>query len=106
MNNKLKKILKHLKKELTSTYKKNLTSIILYGSQARGDNVEDSDIDVLIVLNDEINPIKELRKINASLSNISLEFNQLISCVFMSKNRYEKEKSPLILNIKKEGIIL
>lgn len=106
MNNKLKKVLKHLKQELVQVYKKNLASIILYGSQARNDFVDGSDIDILILLNNETKPVEEIRRINCILSDISLQFNQLISCVFMSKSRYEKEKSPLVLNIKKEGIVL
>jgi len=106
MNSKLKKILKHLKQELTKVYNKDLASLILYGSQARNDFVEGSDIDILILLNNEIKPIAEIRKINGILSDISLEFNKIISCVFMSKDRYEQEKSPLVLNIKKEGIVL
>ncbi len=106
MNNELNGILNNFKKELIAIYKKNLKSLILYGSQARGDNIESSDIDVLILLNAEVNQIKELRKINRILSNLSLEFNQIISCMFMSKNRFDEEKSPLVLNIKREGIVL
>lgn len=106
MNDKIKKILKYLKQELTKTYNKDLASIVLYGSQSRMDFVEGSDIDILIVLNGETKPVQEIRKINKILSDISLKFNYIVSCVFMSKTRYEKEKSPLILNIKKEGIVL
>lgn len=106
MNNKIKKALKYLKKELVNTYKNDLDTVVLYGSQARNDFVEESDIDVLILLNTETKSVEEIRKISGILSTISLDFNQLISCVFMSKDRYEKEKSPLILNIKKEGVVL
>jgi len=106
MNNQLKKILGKLKDNLKSIYNQNLDAVILYGSQARNEAVEGSDIDVLVLLNNEVKPIKELRKINEFLSETSLKFNQVISCVFMSKKRYENEHSPLILNIKKEGIVL
>ncbi|MDD3435628.1 MAG: nucleotidyltransferase domain-containing protein [Candidatus Gastranaerophilales bacterium] len=106
MNNKLKKLLEYLKQELSGLYQKNLVSIILYGSQARSDSVHGSDIDILIVLNNEIKPIEEIRKVNNILSDISLKFNQMVSCVFMSQKRFDSEKSPLILNIKKEGILL
>lgn len=106
MNNQLKKILKNLKNNLKNIYNNELDAVILYGSQARNEAFEGSDIDVLILLNDEVKPIQELRKINEFLTEISLKFNQVISCVFMSKKRYESEQSPLILNIKKEGIVL
>ncbi len=88
------------------TYNKDLSSIILYGSQSREDFTEGSDIDILIVLNHETKPVQEVRKLSNLLSSIALKFNYIVSCVFISKNRYEQEKSPLILNIKKEGIVL
>lgn len=106
MDNKLKKILKKFKSELIKIYDKNLDSVILFGSRARNDFIEGSDIDVLILLNNETKPIQEIRKINSIISDISLNVNNMISCVFMSKQRFEQENSPLILNIKKEGIVL
>lgn len=106
MNSKIRKILKYLKDELIKTYKQDLASVILFGSQARDDFAMDSDIDVLILLNREAKAVEEIRKINILIADISLKFNQLISCVFMSRNRYENEKSPLVLNIKKEGVTL
>ena len=64
MNNQLKKILKNLKNNLKNIYNNELDAVILYGSQARNEAFEGSDIDVLILLNDEVKTSQELRKIN------------------------------------------
>nr|QNO51590.1 hypothetical protein FJOHDBIG_00039 [Methanosarcinales archaeon ANME-1 ERB6] len=59
---KIKEILRELRAELEKLYGDRLKNIILYGSWARGDATEDSDIDLLIVLREEIIPGKEIDK--------------------------------------------
>ncbi len=46
----LQSLLKEFKLELQSTYGSRLKGLYLYGSYARGEQVEYSDVDVLIVL--------------------------------------------------------
>ena len=107
MNSKIKKITTLLKNQINDLYQNRLSDLVLFGSQARNEAVQGSDIDVLIVLKDEeLNVVKELRLINDLISSLSLEFNEVISCVFVSEKRYLNEKSPLLLNIRKEGVIL
>ena len=55
MANHLQKVLKDLKQGLIRIYGDRLDSVVLYGSQARGDSSSDSDIDVLIILNSDFN---------------------------------------------------
>lgn len=107
MNIKIEKILTRFKDVLSELYDSRLDKLILFGSQARDNKLEGSDIDILIILKDEeVNPIKEIDRINDILCSLSLEFDEVLSCVFMSEKRFKKDASPLILNIKKEGIIL
>lgn len=107
MNNKIKKITDILKSQINTLYQNRLYNLVLFGSQARNEAVEGSDIDVLIVLKDEnVNAVKELRIITDLITSLSLEFNEVISCVFVSEKRYLNEKSPLLLNVRKEGIVL
>lgn len=107
MNHKIRQILNIFKNKINELYKNRLSNLVLYGSQARDEAEEGSDIDILIVLKDQdVNAIKEIRIISDLLTSLSLEFNEVISCVFVSEQRYLNEKSPLILNVRKEGIIL
>ncbi|EKE04467.1 MAG: hypothetical protein ACD_20C00066G0002 [uncultured bacterium] len=104
MRKELESILYSFKKELSVIYKDKLSDIILFGSQAREEAQEGSDIDILIVLREEIEPVKEIRKISDIITSLSLEFNEVISCVFVSEKKYKTEQSPLLKNVRREGI--
>ena len=97
-------ILKELKSELQSLYGKKLAEIILYGSYARGNKTSQSDIDILVVLDGKIKAGKEIDRMINIISELNLKHNLLISVIPVSLDEYESIKSPLILNIKREGI--
>ena len=106
MKTKLQNILEELHCSLKALYGERLTHIVLYGSQARGDAEEESDIDVLVVLRGSVSPCKEIKRTLNDVAEISLNHNVVISCVFISDKQYESEQSPLLLNIKREGIMI
>ena len=95
-----------LKQKLKEIYGERLTHIVLFGSQSRNDAVPGSDIDILIVLKGEVSPGKEISRIGNMTSTLSLEYDVVVSCTFVSTERYKTEHSPLLLNIHREGITL
>ena len=104
MNGQLRIILNDLQSCLRAFYGERLNKIILYGSQARHDAEEGSDIDVLVVLNGNVNSGDEIVRTSKLISQLSLKYNTLISCTFVSSDRYLKEQSPLLLNVRREGV--
>ena len=81
-----------------------IKQIILYGSVARGDDTNDSDIDILIISDyyDEIEP--RIRKI---VTDIILNKHELISAHIMSTEHYNNTKEYSFLsNVLKDGVIL
>jgi predicted nucleotidyltransferase len=95
-----------LKQYLQQEYRERFDRIVLFGSQARGEATPTSDIDVLIVLRDPMNTSEELNRTSQFIAELCLESNLLISRLFMSRSRFETENSPLLRNIRQEGIIL
>jgi predicted nucleotidyltransferase len=98
----LEEILAELDHRLGSLYGERPVQLILFGSQARGDAEEGSDIDFLVVLDGPIDPGREIARTSEMTASLSLD--TVISCTFISADRYAVEKSPLVLNVRREGV--
>lgn len=106
INNKISRILVEFKHQLLEIYGDRLYNMTLYGSNARGDAEPGSDIDILVVLSGEVKPIKEIARTEYVVSEVSLKYNVVITCVFVSEERYKRSRIPLLMNIHKEGITI
>jgi len=101
---KIREVLKEFREEIEKLYSKRLKSIILYGSWARGDATDDSDIDVLIVLDGKVIPGKEIDRIIDVITEINLKYGVLISVYPVSEEDYSTINSPLLINVRREGV--
>ncbi|HSF73293.1 MAG TPA: nucleotidyltransferase domain-containing protein [Microcoleus sp.] len=104
INNKLKNILTQLRSHFEQLYGDRLTQMVLYGSQARGDARPDSDIDILVVLKGQVNPGEEIKRTSQIRGDLSLQNDEVISCLFMDEQRFIHYNRPLLRNIRKEGM--
>ena len=106
MDSTLQAILKHLKQELTTLYSDRLCHLTLFGSQARGDAEPGSDIDVLVVLKPPVNAGEEIKSTGQVIADLSLQYDVVISCLFMDETQYQTRNGSLLRNIRKEGVLL
>ena len=102
----LQMILTELRQHLAAHYGERLVEVVLFGSQARGDAVPGSDIDVMIVLKGEVKPFEEIKRTGEFCVALSLKYDVLISTVFVSEENFLREQSPFLLNARREGIRL
>lgn len=103
---KTKVILHSLKSELTALYQDRLLHLTLFGSQARGEATQESDIDILVVLKPPVNAGAEIKRTSQMVADLSLQNDVVISCLFMDEERYSEHNTPLLRNIRREGIPL
>lgn len=104
MSTSITNILAELRQHLERFYGSRLRSVWLYGSHARGDAQPGSDLDVLVVLDGDVNPGEEIARTGRVVSELSLRNNIVLSCLFVSADRYATEQSPILVNVRREGV--
>ena len=100
----MREVIREFKIELQKLYGSRLKDIILYGSWARGEATPESDIDLIVVLAGEVIPGREIDRIIEIISEINLKHNVLVSVYPISEEAYLNLNSPLLLNVRREGI--
>lgn len=103
----IRKIANEYKDQLQGLYKDELVELILFGSYARGDNWEESDIDFAIALGDlYANPTKEIFKIAPISSRLSLKYDMMLSSLPVSHHKKQTSMEGIYQEIRKEGIVI
>lgn len=103
-NETTEKLLAELKERLTQIYGSRIKSIILFGSYARGEEEEGSDIDILLVLDDFQQTEAEHELLIAAQSELCLKYVILPSVITISEKEFLTRQSPFLLNVRKEGV--
>jgi predicted nucleotidyltransferase len=99
-----KNIIAQFKSTLQHLYGERLSKIILFGSYARGEARDDSDIDFLIVLKDKnISVFKEIEMINNHAYHIILESGKIISFIPTTEDKFENSPNHFYTQVKREG---
>jgi uncharacterized protein len=100
----IQNLLKELKDGLSHIYGDRLKGVYIYGSYARGQERSDSDIDIMIVLDDYQSYGKEIDRTGELVSKLSLEYGISISRVLMKEIQWMESDTPLLRNIRMDGI--
>lgn len=104
--NQLNEILSQIVQIYKKTYGKSIYKIYLYGSYAREDYDEDSDIDIVAIVDGERKILQEeLKKIWDISSDMELDYEIIISPTVIPYREFQEYKSvlPYYKNIEREG---
>ena len=85
----------------------NLVSLRLFGSRARGEGTEESDLDVLIVLRKKNRAL--CRRVVAEALEIDLAYDTNLAPTILSVEEYQQNRdcsTPFYLNVEREGVCL
>lgn len=87
-------------------YGPRLSRTLLFGFRARGSAADESDYDILVVLDGNVEPRCERQATRDLSYDLCRERDVVISCRFVSHERFEREHSPFMLNVRREGVPL
>lgn len=100
-------ILKKISEIYRTVYGEDIVKMVLYGSYARGDNQDDSDIDIVAIVRGERSDLQERLKMVWDISSdLELEYGTIVSPTVIPLSEYEKYKDdlPYYRNIQNEGV--
>lgn len=98
----INKTIEDIRKRLLERFSDNIKCLILYGSWAKGTAHEDSDIDLLVILN---NADDKTRRLLYEIERDVAE-GRNITLVSVSVEAFQRENIPLYTAVKKEGKII
>ena len=104
---KIKSLLREVEQKLKAVFHEKLDRIILYGSYARGDYNDESDIDIIVLIHD-----RDLKKYDRHILRInvdlSIRYDVNLSVIIEDKTDFDLNADviPLFRNIRREGINL
>lgn len=92
---------------LRMIFGKDIQMIVLYGSAARNEATEESDIDIAIVMRKDMEEIKKERFIRWS-ADMDLRYDKVFSIVDIQEDKMKKwgDVLPFYKNVREEGIVL
>ncbi len=101
------KIIKDFTETMKAHYGERLSKIILYGSYARGDFHAESDIDFMVLLNDDsVRASKEALNIGDKLYDLSMKFLTMVSAQVIPQFYFEQSNTLFFRNVKQEGFVV
>ena len=80
--------------------------LVLYGSRARREANEGSDVDLLLILDGVVEVGREIRRSSKLAAFLSLEAGLVLSLVPVSIEDYRASSDPYLINARREGVIL
>jgi len=98
------KIVSEFRDELSALYGDRLRGVYLYGSYARDEADEDSDIDVAVVLEGPVHRHGEIQRVSELRASICLRETCVLMPFFLTVEDYENAPYSLYRSIQREAV--
>jgi uncharacterized protein len=58
----------------------------------------------MVVLKGPVQPCLEAERSGGILAEVSLQFDEWVSCIFVNDQDFSRRKTPLLMNVRREGV--
>lgn len=107
--NELENILKTYIQRIHPVFGDKLKKVVLFGSYARGDYNAESDVDIMVMLDEDEQNIGKYREMIIDIHvEVNLQYDVLLSVILQDIKKYFQylDVLPFYSNVNKEGIVL
>ena len=100
-------ILMELVNKIIGIMEDQLVSIIMYGSVAKNNNTDESDIDIALLIKGNLDFVTE-DKLSDIIVDMNLKYDKVFSVIDIDFDLFEKwvKVTPFYQNVSREGIVL
>jgi predicted nucleotidyltransferase len=102
----LEEVLRDLDGGLRDLYGERHRGLVLYGSHARGEADEGSDVDLLLLLGGPVEVGREIRRSSGVVAPLALKAGLVLSLIPVSIEEYRASSDPYLINARREGAIV
>lgn len=103
MNRTIHTLLQEVREGLEAIYGDRLKGVYLFGSYARGEEDQESDVDVLVVLDDFDHYGAEVDRTSELSARLSLQNGVSLSKVFVRERNWLTGDTPFLQNVREEA---
>ena len=104
MNNRVQQVMPELRSGLEGLYGGRLKGVYLFGSYARNEEDQESDIDILIILDHLKRYSEELERSSELVSRLFLKYGRSISRVIISERDWSSRTTSFLANAREEAV--
>ncbi|HLE96968.1 MAG TPA: nucleotidyltransferase domain-containing protein [Candidatus Thermoplasmatota archaeon] len=100
----VEEVLRDVRRVAAELYGERVVRLVLYGSHARGDARPGSDVDVLLVLSGDVERGTEIARLVEATYDLLLQRGVHVSVLPMSEREFLMGTTPLLVNVRREGV--
>jgi predicted nucleotidyltransferase len=101
----LEAVLRRLERGLKDLYGARYRGLVLYGSYARGEAHDESDVDLLLLLEGPVDRAREALRAEGVKWPLSLESGYVLSVLPVGAEEYRDAREPFLWNARVEGVL-